>query len=217
MPQVKRSLALIYAVNPFGADHQSSEHDPGYAPGATQVSLERLAAIGLTSPQEDRVMNREKAKLALYTQWNYSFMDTADLCQFVWGPSWQLGGTAEMAELMTAVTGWETTIAEVQRIGERRLNLMRAFNARAKAPAATGTLCPGACSTSRSKAASPTGSSSRARSSRLPWTTTTTWPAGTSLAACRPALSWRSWDWAGMSWRGSAVGLTADPARRSAG
>jgi aldehyde:ferredoxin oxidoreductase len=130
MPQVKRSLALVYAVNPFGADHQSSEHDPGYAPGATQVSLERMAAIGLTSPQEDRVMNREKAKLALYTQWNYSFMDTADLCQFVWGPSWQLGGTAEMAELMTAVTGWETTIADVQRIGERRLNLMRAFNAR---------------------------------------------------------------------------------------
>jgi aldehyde:ferredoxin oxidoreductase len=130
MPQVKRSLALVYAVNPFGADHQSSEHDPGYAPGATHVSLERMADIGLTSPQEDRVMNREKAKLALYTQWNYSFMDTADLCQFVWGPSWQLGGTAEMAELMTAVTGWEITIADVQRIGERRLNLMRAFNAR---------------------------------------------------------------------------------------
>jgi aldehyde:ferredoxin oxidoreductase len=130
MPQVKRSLALVYAVNPFGADHQSSEHDPGYAPGATQVSLERMASIGLTSPQDDRVMNREKVKLALYTQWNYSFMDTADLCQFVWGPSWQLGGPAEMAELMTAVTGWEITIADVQRIGERRLNLIRAFNAR---------------------------------------------------------------------------------------
>ena len=27
MPQAKRSLGLIYAVNPFGADHQSSEHD----------------------------------------------------------------------------------------------------------------------------------------------------------------------------------------------
>jgi aldehyde:ferredoxin oxidoreductase len=86
MPQVKRSLALVYAVNPFGADHQSSEHDPGYAPGATQVSLERMASIGLTSPQDDRAMNREKVKLALHTQWNYSFMDTADLCQFVWGP-----------------------------------------------------------------------------------------------------------------------------------
>jgi aldehyde:ferredoxin oxidoreductase len=130
MPQVKRSLELVYAVNPFGADHQSSEHDPGYAPGATQISLERMAAIGLTAPQEDRVMNREKARLALYTQWSYSFMDTANLCQFVWGPSWQLAGPAEMAELMTAITGWDISIDEVQRIGERRLNLMRAFNAR---------------------------------------------------------------------------------------
>ena len=30
MPQVKRSLSVIYAANPFGADHESSEHDPGY-------------------------------------------------------------------------------------------------------------------------------------------------------------------------------------------
>ncbi len=30
MPQVKRSLALIYAVNPFGADHESSDHDLTY-------------------------------------------------------------------------------------------------------------------------------------------------------------------------------------------
>jgi aldehyde:ferredoxin oxidoreductase len=30
MPQAKKSLAVIYAANPFGADHQSSEHDPMY-------------------------------------------------------------------------------------------------------------------------------------------------------------------------------------------
>ena len=130
MPQVKRSLAVVYAVNPFGADHQSSEHDPGYNPGAYTYSLERLAQIGLTDPQEDRVMNREKAKLALYTMYNYSFMDSADLCQFVFGPSWQLFGPSEMAELASAVTGWPITIADTQQIGERRLNLARAFNAR---------------------------------------------------------------------------------------
>jgi aldehyde:ferredoxin oxidoreductase len=130
MPQVKRSLALVYAVNPFGADHQSSEHDPGYTPESAPVSLERMAQIGLTAPQPDRVLNREKAALALFTEWNYSFMDTADLCQFVYGPSWQLLGPAEMAELMRAVTGWEMTVNDIQRIGERRLNLMRAFNAR---------------------------------------------------------------------------------------
>ncbi len=130
MPQVKRSLEVVYAVNPFGADHQSSEHDPGYTPGAYDYSLKRMAEIGLTDPQGDRVMNREKVKLALYTMYNYSFMDSANLCQFVYGPSWQLIGPAEMAELASAVTGWPLTVADIQQIGERRLNLTRAFNAR---------------------------------------------------------------------------------------
>jgi len=130
MPQVKRSLALIYAVNPFGADHQSHEHDPGYGPGASQVSLDRLARLGLTSPQHDRLLNREKVRFVLLTQWNYSFIDSADLCQFVYGPSWQLMGPDEMVELVRAVTGWDITLEDTQRIGERRVNLMRGFNAR---------------------------------------------------------------------------------------
>ena len=130
MPQVKRSLALIYAVNPFGADHQSSEHDPGYTDGAADYSLARLAKLGLTEPQPDRVLNPEKVKFALRTQWNYSFMDTADLCQFVYGPSWSIFGPDEMVALMRAVTGWDYTIEEMQRAGERRVNLLRAFNAR---------------------------------------------------------------------------------------
>jgi aldehyde:ferredoxin oxidoreductase len=130
MPQVKRSLALIYAVNPFGADHQSSEHDPGYTDGAADYSLARLAKLGLTEPQPDRVLNQEKVKFALRTQWNYSFMDTADLCQFVYGPSWSIFGPDEMVALMRAVTGWDYTIEEMQQVGERRVNLLRAFNAR---------------------------------------------------------------------------------------
>ena len=130
MPQVKRSLALIYAVNPFGADHQSSEHDPGYTPDTASYNLERFAEIGMTNPMSDRVLNREKVKMALYSEWNYSFMDTATLCQFVYGPAWQVYGPKEQAELMRATTGWDWTVADVQKVGERRLNMLRAFNAR---------------------------------------------------------------------------------------
>ncbi len=130
MPQVKRSLALIYAVNPFGADHQSSEHDPGYTPDTASYNLERMAEVGLVNPMSDRVLDREKVKMALITEWNYCFMDTATLCQFVYGPAWQVYGPKEQAELMRATTGWEWTVEDVQKIGERRLNMMRAFNAR---------------------------------------------------------------------------------------
>ncbi|HTP07768.1 MAG TPA: aldehyde ferredoxin oxidoreductase C-terminal domain-containing protein, partial [Anaerolineae bacterium] len=133
MPQVKRSLSVIYAVNPFGADHQSSEHDPMYAPvkdGESNLYLPRLAKLGLTQPQRTKVMNAEKVKFAWETQKNYSFLDTLSLCQFVWGPAWTLYGPDEEVALIKAVTGWDVTLDEIQQIGERRINLMRAFNAR---------------------------------------------------------------------------------------
>jgi aldehyde:ferredoxin oxidoreductase len=35
-----------------------------------------------------------------------------------------------MADIMTAASGWDITITDVQAIGKKRLNLMRAYNAR---------------------------------------------------------------------------------------
>jgi aldehyde:ferredoxin oxidoreductase len=131
MPHVKRSLGLIYAVNPFGADHQSSEHDPMYHPKLYASTYHRfLDQIGLNKPQPTKVLNSEKVEFALKTQYNYSAADTLGLCQFVYGPGWQLMGPQDMADLLKAATGWDITVEDVQEIGRRRLNLMRALNAR---------------------------------------------------------------------------------------
>src|SRR5262245_38544665 len=64
MPQAKRSLGLIYAVNPFGADHQSSEHDPYYEEGVGDFNLNRLKQIGLGSPQPAYSLTDEKVRFA---------------------------------------------------------------------------------------------------------------------------------------------------------
>ena len=124
MPQVKRSLGLIYAVNPFGADHQSSEHDPSY-----EDYPERMEEIGLTDPQPSDNLNEEKIKFALTTQYLYSALDSYNVCQFVFGPSWHLYGPEQLVKMVNAVTGWDITIADVLKVGERRLNLLRLFNA----------------------------------------------------------------------------------------
>lgn len=130
MPHAKRSLALIYAVNPFGADHQSSEHDPMYEEDAIPLYLERLALLGLDHPQPYVSLGAEKVRFAAYTHIFYSILDTLELCQFVWGPAWTLYGPAEMVAFLRAVTGWDVDLHELMKVGERRLNLMRAFNAR---------------------------------------------------------------------------------------
>jgi aldehyde:ferredoxin oxidoreductase len=130
MPQAKRSLGLIYAVNPFGADHQSSEHDPYYEEGVADLNLNRLKLIGLSEPQPGYSLTPEKVRFAYLTEVFYSMLDSAELCQFVFGPAWTLYGPAETVEMIRAVTGWDITVDELMDVGKRRLNLFRTFNAR---------------------------------------------------------------------------------------
>jgi aldehyde:ferredoxin oxidoreductase len=130
MPQAKRSLALIYAVNPFGADHQSSEHDPYYEDGIGDFNLDRLKVIGLGSPQPAYSLTEEKVRFAYETEVFYSMMDSAELCQFVYGPTWTLYGPNETVSMMKSVTGWDLTVEELMEVGRRRLDLFRTFNAR---------------------------------------------------------------------------------------
>jgi len=130
MPQWKKGLGLIYAVNPFGADHQSSEHDPNYEEGSTDLILGHLAEIDLTEVQKPESLEPEKVRFAIKTQIFYSLLDTLELCQFVWGPAWSLYGPSQTVDLVRTVTGWDVSIDELMRAGERRLNMLRAYNAR---------------------------------------------------------------------------------------
>jgi aldehyde:ferredoxin oxidoreductase len=131
MPHAKRSLALIYAVNPFGADHQSSEHDWMIENGmATDLYMKRLALLGMPDMLPSMSLGPAKVKFAYLTEVFYSMLDTLELCQFVWGPAWTLYGPQETADMVKAVTGWDVTIDELMQVGARRLNLMRMFNAR---------------------------------------------------------------------------------------
>ena len=127
MPQIKRSLALIYAVNPFGADHESSDHDLSYDQDAYTLYHKRYRPLGLETPRPARELGPEKVTFARTTQKVCSLNDSLCLCQFVWGSSWQLYGPEQIVQLVAAVTGWGVTLDELLRVGERRVNMMRFF------------------------------------------------------------------------------------------
>jgi aldehyde:ferredoxin oxidoreductase len=130
MPQVKRSLMIVYAANPFGADHQSHEHDP-VIEGDFEYYTDRMAVLGFTEEQESRSLSEEKIRFTIASQRMYSTMDSLNLCQFVYGPAWQLYGPNDMVEAVRTITGWDdVNFDELQKVGERRINMMRAFNAR---------------------------------------------------------------------------------------
>ena len=130
LPQVKRSLAIIYAANPFGADHQSHEHDP-VIEADLEYYTDRMAVLGFSEEQEPRSLSDEKIRFTIASQRMYSAMDSLNLCQFVYGPAWQLYGPDDMVEAVRTVTGWDdVSFDELQIVGERRINMMRSFNAR---------------------------------------------------------------------------------------
>jgi aldehyde:ferredoxin oxidoreductase len=132
MVQHKPSLAVIYAVNNFGPDHQSSEHDPILMAADDSADWQRISMLGdFEKCSTNGVLNSNKIHLAWASQCFYSVLDTLCLCQFIWGPSWQLYGPAELLNLCRWGIGWEPDIEELQEIGARRITMMRIFNLRA--------------------------------------------------------------------------------------
>ena len=130
MPQVKRGLALLYAMNPFGADHMGCDHDLSYTEENYPAFQERLSYLGLTDPLHAYSLQPAKVEWVRRTQYLFSFMDSANLCQLCWGASWTLYGPQDMVKLVKAVTGWDMSIDELLEVGERRLVMMRLFNQR---------------------------------------------------------------------------------------
>jgi len=126
MPTAKGMMALIYAVNPFGPDHVSTDHDGGIA-GEPDETLQGLGIYdGKVPPHE---LSPVKAKAVAYTQRAISAIDSWSVCQFCFN-TWSIGKFTDLIELINASTGWKYTMQEFMQLGERRINLMRAFNAR---------------------------------------------------------------------------------------
>ena len=69
-----------------------------------------MSRIGLTAPQPVEAMNEEKVRFALRTQLLYSCLDSVNLCQFVFGPAWQLYGPDELVQAVQQITGWNVTL-----------------------------------------------------------------------------------------------------------
>ena len=131
MAQVKPSQALMYAVCPIGPDHMSSEHDWLLASDS-----EARKGLGIFKGAERSGIRKasdsndlDKVRMTIYSQYFYSLMDALCLCMFCWGPG-NLFNYRELEDLLRYTTGWDCTLWELMKIGERRVNMMRQLNAK---------------------------------------------------------------------------------------
>ena len=127
MPQVKKNLAVHYAVNEHGADHMTALHDPMLAEGAFSPAGNYV--LGIYDPMPYRQLTEEKMKLNYYSHILRAVFNGVCVCAFGYGPTsmYTLNDTIDM---LNDITGWNTNRWEVMKAAERTLVLMRLFNER---------------------------------------------------------------------------------------
>jgi len=122
-PRAMHGLGLGYAVSPTGADHMHNIYDQGYTQ-AGSPRMQKVAALGILEPVPYDTLSPAKVRLFVYeVNWRHT-LNCIDICMFV--PF----SYEEVREVIHAITGWNVTVWELLRAGERALNLTRVFNAR---------------------------------------------------------------------------------------
>ncbi len=118
-PRVKFALNLGYATSPTGADHMHNIHDPEYA-----MSAEGAYTWGVLDPIPADYLGPEKVRLAKYhIDWQV-FRNCLGQCMFM--PYSQ----EQIRDIVQGVTGWNCSLFELMKVGERALAMARVFNAR---------------------------------------------------------------------------------------
>lgn len=135
-PRAKFGVGLAYAVSPTGADHLQHEHDGAFDSALTGYShtaddpnlfLKALYPMGLLEPVPSLSLSGEKVQLFTYLQHYWSLFNCLDLCIFTFEPV-RTFKVNHLVEITQAVTGWETSLLELMKAGERATTLARCFN-----------------------------------------------------------------------------------------
>ncbi len=125
-PRWKQGMGIGYVMSPTGADHCHNIHDSSYA--VPNPTLEDMQALGNFEPLPVDDLSPAKMRLVSANARWIHFLNCAVCCYFV-----MMGGRVgfeRMSELVNSVTGWDTNVSELMKVGERADNLARAFNLR---------------------------------------------------------------------------------------
>jgi aldehyde:ferredoxin oxidoreductase len=126
-PRGKKGLSLAYALSPTGADHMEAPHDPLYAGFHPQGHP--MGVLGLIEPLDPLDLDARKVRAFYETQKVWSAYNSVGMCDFVGAPLNALE-LQPMVDYVNAVTGWNMSLYEMMKVGERNNTLARLFNVR---------------------------------------------------------------------------------------
>jgi len=120
-PRFKPGLGVGYTISPTGADHCHNVHDSGYTkriPGA-------MRSMGILAPLPGQELSPDKVRLLVYgSLWEHT-LNCLVFCNFIpITPS-------QVTDLVKGITGWDTTVWELMKAGERCVAMARTLDIRA--------------------------------------------------------------------------------------
>lgn len=129
MPRMKYGMGIGYAISGTGADHCHNMHDNLF-----QMSTASLHHLGVLNPLPALQVSAEKVRILYYfTTWRHA-LNSMLMCTLV---PWSAD---QILETVQNVTGWNFSVFEMMKIGERASNLIRLFNLREGFTASDDTL-----------------------------------------------------------------------------
>ncbi len=126
-PRGKTGQGLSFALSPTGADHIEAPHDTPFAAPGPMIG--RITPLGLLEPVAARDLGPKKVRNYTYLQFVWSLYNSLGVCNFAAGPVWALE-LNNLPQAVKAVTGWDTSLWELLKAGERSVTMARVFNLR---------------------------------------------------------------------------------------
>ena len=128
-PRGKVAVGLGFAVSETGADHLVTIHDGSLSnPESFTFKSARLINDQIVALPPRDLSDQKVVQYLIFENW-VSFGKTIGLCFFGPAPrSFMLAG--DILAAVRFATGWDVSIADLLKIGERGTNLARLFNLR---------------------------------------------------------------------------------------
>ncbi len=127
-PRVKVGVGIGFAVSPYGADHMTAAHDTVFV-NENSFSLNSVKPLGIYKSMHATDITAQKVRNYKLLENFWRTLDALGLCVFGYAPRGVMP-IETMVKCVKAVTGWETSLFELMRAGERGTLMARAFNCR---------------------------------------------------------------------------------------
>jgi aldehyde:ferredoxin oxidoreductase len=127
-PRVKVGVGIGFAVSPYGADHMTAAHDTVFVT-ENSFALNSVKPLGIYEAMHATNITTQKVRNYKLLENFWRTLDALGLCVFGYAPRGVMP-IDTMVKCVSAATGWEASLFELMRSGERGTMIARAFNSR---------------------------------------------------------------------------------------